>query len=87
MQFKYNDKCRQLLDQLKAFMAEHVYPIEDEIYEFVHDPANLWVPPPQIEELKGEAKAAGLWNLFLPEEYAPSRSPPPGTTRSCECHL
>ncbi len=71
MQFKYNDKCRQLLDQLKAFMAEHVYPIEDEIYEFVHDPANLWVPPPQIEELKGEAKAAGLWNLFLPEEYAP----------------
>ncbi|MDP6184084.1 MAG: acyl-CoA dehydrogenase family protein, partial [Gammaproteobacteria bacterium] len=71
MQFKYNDKCRQLLEQLKAFMAEHVYPIEDEIYEFVHDPANLWVPPPQIEELKGEAKAAGLWNLFLPEEYAP----------------
>jgi len=71
MQFEYNDKCLELLDQLKAFMAEHIYPIEQEIYEFVHDPKNLWVPPPQIEALKEKATAAGLWNLFLPVEYEP----------------
>ena len=71
MNFEYNDKCRHLLGEVKAFMAEHVYPIEDEIYEFNHDPKNLWVPPPQIEALKAKARDAGLWNLFLPHEYTP----------------
>ena len=71
MDFGYNDKSRQLLEQVKAFMHEHIYPIEDEIYEFVHDPKNLWVPPPQIEVLKKKARDAGLWNLFLPKEYEP----------------
>ena len=71
MDFRYNDKTQQLLDQIRAFMQEHIYPIEEEVYEFNHDPANLWVVPPQIEELKKKAKAQGLWNLFLPEEYQP----------------
>lgn len=71
MDFRYNDKTVQLLDEVRAFMHEHVYPIEDEIYEFTHDPANLWVVPPQIEALKKLAKAKGLWNLFLPHEYEP----------------
>ena len=69
MDFGYNDKSRHLLEQVKGFMHEHVYPIEDEIYEFVRDPENLWVPPPQIEALKKKARDAGLWNLFLPKEY------------------
>ncbi len=69
MNFEYNDKSRQLLDQVTAFMDEHIFPIEMEIYDFHHDPANLWVPAPQIEVLKEKAKAAGLWNLFLPVEY------------------
>ena len=69
MDFTIGDKSRQLLDQVRAFMKAHVYPIEDEIYNFTHDPANLWVPPPQVEALKQKAKAEGLWNLFLPHEY------------------
>lgn len=69
MNFEHSDKTRQLVDQVSAFMDEHVYAIEGEVYDFVHDPANLWVPSPQIEELKKKARAAGLWNLFLPEEY------------------
>jgi len=69
MQFQYNDKSQQLIDQVSAFMDEHIYPIEDEVFDFIHDPANLWVPAPQIEGLKAKAKAAGLWNLFLPKEY------------------
>jgi acyl-CoA dehydrogenase len=69
--FAYNDKCRHLLDEIRNFMHEHVYPIEHAIYDFTHDPKNLWVVPPQIETLKAKAKAMGLWNLFLPHEYAP----------------
>ena len=69
MDFRYNDKSRQLLEQVRAFMKEHVYPIEEEIYNFNHDPKNLWVVPPQIEALKKIAKDMGLWNLFLPHEY------------------
>ena len=71
MNFEYSEKSRELRERVRGFMNAHVYPIEDEMYEFVHDPANLWVPPPQVEALKQKAKAEGLWNLFLPEEYAP----------------
>lgn len=71
MDFVYNDRTRQLLDEVRGFMHEYVYPIEEEIYEFTHDPTNLWVVPPQIEELKKKAHAKGLWNLFLPHEYEP----------------
>ena len=69
MDFSYNEKTRQLLDQIKAFMHEHVYPVEEDVYNFNHDPKNLWVVPPQVEELKRKAKEHGLWNLFLPHEY------------------
>ncbi|MGR8920947.1 MAG: acyl-CoA dehydrogenase family protein [Gammaproteobacteria bacterium] len=71
MDFQYNDTTRRLLDEVRAFMQEHIYPIEEEIFEFTHDPKNLWVVPPQIEALKAKAKEQGLWNLFLPKEYEP----------------
>ena len=69
MDFTYNDKTRRLLDEVKAFMHEHVYPVEEDVFNWNHDPNNLWVVPPQIEEIKAKAKAQGLWNLFLPHEY------------------
>ena len=71
MDFQYNEKTNDLLAKIKAFMREYIFPIEHEVYEFVHDPANLWVPPPALEALKSKARDAGLWNLFLPPEYAP----------------
>ncbi|MEQ8233066.1 MAG: acyl-CoA dehydrogenase family protein, partial [Gammaproteobacteria bacterium] len=69
MHFELNERSRELRERIRAFMNEHVYPIEEAVYDFVHDPANLWVVPPQIEELKAKARAEGLWNLFLPHEY------------------
>ena len=57
MEFSYNEKTTNLLDQIKKFMDENVYPIEQEIYDFTHDPKNLWVVPEQIEELKKKAKS------------------------------
>ena len=84
MQFSYSDKVIDLQKRVAAFMEEHVYPAE-EAFEAEMDAArksgNPWVPTRVVEELKQKARAAGLWNLFLPEsdqgagltnlEYAP----------------
>ena len=79
MQFEYTEKVKDLQRRLEAFMDEHVYPNEQKYYEQIEQ--NRWQPVPIIEELKPKARAAGLWNLFLPEsefgagltnlEYAP----------------
>jgi len=45
-------------------MDEHVYPNERRFEEEVQK--NRWSPAKVIEELKGKARAAGLWNFFLP---------------------
>lgn len=80
MNFEYSDKVKDLEARLQAFMDEHVYPNEDLFYAQV-DEGDRWQPTAIIEELKEKARAAGLWNLFLPEsdrgagltnlEYAP----------------
>jgi acyl-CoA dehydrogenase len=84
MEFNYSDKVMELQKRVTAFMDEHVYAAE-EVFEAEMDAArkngNPWVPTKIVEELKQKARAAGLWNLFLPEsalgagltnlEYAP----------------
>jgi acyl-CoA dehydrogenase len=69
MDFEYSGKTRELMRRVDDFMQEHVFPAEGAYDEFVDDPANRWVVPPFIEGLKAKARAAGLWNLFLPHEY------------------
>jgi acyl-CoA dehydrogenase len=69
MDFDYSDKTRALIAKLEAFMDEHVYPAEEERHDFTLDQNNLWQEWPGLEPLKEKAKAAGLWNLFLPHEY------------------
>jgi len=71
MNFDYSDKTKDLLAQLSSFMNEHVYPVEQEYHDLVAHSQNKWQTPALMEELKSKAKAAGLWNLFLPEEYLP----------------
>ncbi len=80
MNFEFSPKVQDLQKRLTAFMDEHIYPNEARYHEHVYGP-NRWRPVPVIEELKPNARAAGLWNLFLPEsefgagltnlEYAP----------------
>jgi len=80
MDFEYSQKTQDLLKRLNAFMDEHVYPNERRFMAEVAE-GDRWQPTEIIETLKGKAKAAGLWNLFLPEssrgagltnlEYAP----------------
>ena len=79
MHFEYSAKTQDLQERVSAFMDEHIYPNEARFHEEVE--RNRWQPTRVIEELKPKARAAGLWNLFLPEsergaglsnlEYAP----------------
>ncbi|HYL69988.1 MAG TPA: acyl-CoA dehydrogenase, partial [Candidatus Dormibacteraeota bacterium] len=80
MNFELSAKSRDYLARLRAFMDEHVYPNEARL-EAELARGERWVEPPVIAELKPRARAAGLWNLFLPDsrrgagltnlEYAP----------------
>jgi acyl-CoA dehydrogenase len=80
MEFEPSEKVRSLQARVEAFMAEDIYPNEEELFAQVNE-GDRWKPVPLLEELKGKARAAGLWNLFLPEseygaglsnlEYAP----------------
>lgn len=69
MHFDHSDKTNDLIARLEAFMDEHIYPAEDDYNNFIHDPANLWKEWPGMAGLKEKARAAGLWNLFLPHDY------------------
>ncbi|MDX5359301.1 MAG: acyl-CoA dehydrogenase family protein [Rhodobacterales bacterium] len=62
------EKSARVIDlsaRLTAFMEEHIYPNEARFYREAEElgPFSTY---PVIEELKPRAKAAGLWNLFLP---------------------
>ena len=80
MQFAYSPKVEELRARLTQFMHEHVYPNEPLYWDQVNT-GDRWKTIPILEELKPKARAAGLWNLFLPHsdrgagltnlEYAP----------------
>lgn len=85
MNFDYTDKVKGLQARLLAFMDAHIYPNENRFYEEIaanRANGNAWIPTALVEGLKPKARAAGLWNLFLPRsprapeglsnlEYAP----------------
>jgi len=85
MEFDYSPKVKDMQARLLAFMDEHVYPNERVFFEEIaanRAKGNAWVPTKIVEEIKPKARAAGLWNLFLPKsprapeglsnlEYAP----------------
>jgi acyl-CoA dehydrogenase len=84
MDFSYSPKVQDLRQRVDAFMQEHVFPQErryaDEVEQNTRAGAR-WTPTRVVEELKVKARAADLWNLFLPDssrgaglkniEYAP----------------
>ncbi|MET0535810.1 MAG: acyl-CoA dehydrogenase family protein [Steroidobacter sp.] len=85
MDFDYSPRVRELQGRLLKFFEQHIYPSE-KVYEAEvaenRRQGNAFVATRIIDELKDEARAAGLWNLFLPHsprapeglsnlEYAP----------------
>jgi acyl-CoA dehydrogenase len=80
MHFEFSAKTQGLQRRLSTFMEEHIYPNEMTFRRQI-DEGVRWQPAKIVEELKAKARAAGLWNLFLPDseygagltntEYAP----------------
>jgi len=69
MDFGFDETTNVLRERVLAFMDERVYPAEETFHEQVRTTDNPWGTPPIIEELKVEARARGLWNLFLPRTH------------------
>jgi acyl-CoA dehydrogenase len=65
-----SDRSAHLAERLKTFMAEHIYPNERRYY-LQAERLGPWAVYPVVEELKPKARAAGLWNLFIPVKEAP----------------
>ncbi|KZM38708.1 acyl-CoA dehydrogenase [Marinomonas sp. SBI22] len=72
MDFEYSPKVQTLIQEVKDFMDEHIYPNDARFHQEVNE--NPWQTPNILQELKSKAKAQGLWNLFLPLSYG-SHSP------------
>ncbi|QDI92990.1 acyl-CoA dehydrogenase [Salicibibacter halophilus] len=81
MDFGKTDKVKDLEERVWRFMEEVIDPNEKVYEEQLNEQSTRWQSPPIMEEMKQQAKDAGLWNLFLPEselgagltnvEYAP----------------
>ncbi|MGA7293608.1 MAG: acyl-CoA dehydrogenase family protein [Terriglobales bacterium] len=72
MDFSQSAKAKTYVERLSAFMQEHVLPAEGEYSAQLQNVPDwrAWKQPPVMEVLKAKARAAGLWNLFLPgSEY------------------
>lgn len=65
-------RAEELRARVAAFMDAHVYPAEEIFARQIEDAPSRWAPAPIMEELKARARAAGLWNLFLPKREFPA---------------
>jgi len=70
MDFEHSERARNVMTQAERFVRERIVPNEQTYLDQLvgTDDWREWRIPPILEELKAEAKALGLWNLFLPDE-------------------
>lgn len=81
MDFELSPKVKDYQRQIAAFMDQYVYPIEKQVEDEMNVPGKQHVEPQILKDVRAKAKAAGLWNLFVPDteygkglkvaEYAP----------------
>ncbi|WP_187972560.1 acyl-CoA dehydrogenase family protein [Aquibium microcysteis] len=67
--FEFSARAREVHDRVRDFMDTHVIPNEAVYFAEQEKLSDRWDSPPIMDELKAKAKAAGLWNLFLPESH------------------
>jgi acyl-CoA dehydrogenase len=69
--FELSARAHDAKARLEAFMDAHIYPNEARFFRESEE-CGAWAVQPVVEELKPKARAAGLWNLFMPDEaYGP----------------
>jgi len=71
MDFTPTPQVESLLERIREFNEEHVYPIEMELLKALDEEVTVETPrayPEGLVELRERAKADGLWNLFMPDE-------------------
>lgn len=66
MHFEFSERAKDFQKRLIAFMEEHIYPNEQSFYNEIE--SKRWSPTRIVEDLKPKARAAGLWNLFFPDD-------------------
>ncbi|MDX6615204.1 MAG: acyl-CoA dehydrogenase [Solirubrobacterales bacterium] len=73
MDFNPTPQVTELLERVRAFMDEHVYPNEAAAVKALDDEVKPGVAYPELFiEIRNKAKDEGLWNLFMPDErYGP----------------
>jgi acyl-CoA dehydrogenase len=64
--FPPGENARSIAARVAAFVRERIEPAEAEYFAHVASPEQRWTIPPVIEVLKRQARAEGLWNLFVP---------------------
>src|SRR3712207_3694825 len=81
MDFAYSERVRELRARLLDFFDRHIHPNDELYHRQLAEAPDRWQPVAIVEDLKPGARAAGLWNMFLPHsergagltnlEYAP----------------
>jgi alkylation response protein AidB-like acyl-CoA dehydrogenase len=68
MDFEHSERAQKYIERVRRFIDERIVPNEATYAAQLvkTDDYRQWKIPPVMEELKAEAKAQGLWNLFLP---------------------
>ncbi len=69
MDFSFDDRTAELAGRVRAFLDEHVLPAEPVLEEQLAATPDEWGFRPIVDDLRREARAQGLWNLFLPGEH------------------
>lgn len=68
MDFSMSARAQDLKERLQAFVDEKVEPATPIYFKQIEESGDKRFHPPIMEELKAEARARGLWNLFLPND-------------------
>lgn len=71
MDFGHSPRAKEYIERVSAFMRDHVFPAEEAYHAQLTGLADWrqWRQPAIMEDLKAKARAAGLWNLFLPDPH------------------